>query len=392
VPSYLIQYTTPSDVHAAHFTLDDDAPLEPQVRQVIEELRLQGHVLRGGPSDELAVFWQGQELDLRQSPRTLGVRASRPLELRMRPKPVASHQLIGDRYLSRVSYAAVLLGAMAASAVWALGLLVHDLPPVPASWQHLAADGWFAALLGVVIGGVVSGWEAQHTGTPVVASVSRGSLVGAVSALLAIAVGALLHMIVPPGLLALPVRLLTWAGLFGGLAGTLQWLHQPSEERAPGAAFLLGAGGGALGALLFNLPGAMTALWQGLALAMGGACVGYAVTGMRLRGARALVELEASNRRRVGLLRTRAFVLSSREQIPLRDVRAGDRTRPAYGASAWFDGEEVIVQPLEDPRFEAAPVSVSGTPLVAPLRLGDGETIDVGDTRYRLHVLRSGAW
>jgi hypothetical protein len=392
VPSYLIQYTTPTDVHAAHFTLDDDAPLEAQVRQVVEELRLQGHILRGGPSDELAVFWQESELDLRQTPRTLGVRSSRPLELRMRPRPVASHQLIGDRYLSRVTYAAVMLAMTAAATAWGLGLLVHDHPALPAPWGAVIADGLFGALVGVCVGATVMGWEAFQAGEPLLAGASRGGLFGALIAALGASGGSALHGALLPGLISVPLRLGTWAITFAALAGLLGRLRRERGHSAPGLAAIIGAVTGALGGLIYNLPGPLTALWQGLALLLCGGAVGYAVTGLRLRGARALVELEAAQRRQVSLLGTRAFVLRDTEQTPLPDVRRGSNTRLAFGASAWFDGSEVILQPLEDARFDAVAVSVAGTTLTEPLRLGDGETIDVGETRYRLHVLRSGAW
>jgi hypothetical protein len=392
VPTYLVQYTTPESEHAERFTLDDDLPLQPQVPQVVEEIRLRGRILRGGPDDELAVFWNGVELNLAQAPRELGISPSRPLELKMRPRAQVSHRLVADRYLPKASYAGTLIGATAAAACWAIGLCVFDLPALPervSAFAPALADALLAGLVGFGVGGAVLGFAAYRNCQPFTPAMLRGAVTGAPAVgLTALAVSAAVSALAPvagsPSILLL--RLLAWTLLAGSLAIVLVRSASGADAASSSVGIGLGAAAGTMAGLVFNLPGALAPLWQGLALALVGASAGYVAVALPLRGARALLEVEAQGQRAVGLLGARGLLLGDAAQTPLADLGRGGTT-PAWGAFAWFDGTHVILQP--DTRFAGAPTVRVGDALVTEaLRLGDGEAIDVGETRYRLHVIR----
>jgi hypothetical protein len=81
MPAYAVEFTTESGPQRTQFTLDDDRPLGPQVRQVLEELRGTGVMISGTAEDELTVVWGGRELDTAQTPQQLGISPQRTLEL-----------------------------------------------------------------------------------------------------------------------------------------------------------------------------------------------------------------------------------------------------------------------------------------------------------------------
>ena len=86
MPAYLIEFETDQGPQRRRFTIDQDRVLEPQVRQILEELNQRGTVLAGGPDQELGVFWNGREVSTGQTPAQLGLAPERSIELRMRPR------------------------------------------------------------------------------------------------------------------------------------------------------------------------------------------------------------------------------------------------------------------------------------------------------------------
>lgn len=385
MPSYLFAYSTPAGPQSARFTLDEDGALDVQVGQVIEELWQRGNAIQGAPDDELAIFWNGAEVDSRQTPRALGIVTSRPIELRMRPRPVVSHQFFAEAYFPRAAYAAVVAGMMGGVLAWLVGLLIIDLPPFMPGYAAL--DVAMAALLGACIGAAVLGADAFRRLRRPLPSVLLGAVIGAVSTTLASAAGAGLYASIGAEqnfAMALGFRVLTWSlvGLALGVSVAIPRLsRRPFDIAIAGA---LGLCAGLLGAFLYNVPGP-TALWQGLGFAVLGAAVGYGVVGLPLGQARALVEVEASDRRGVGLFGARGLVLTDEVQTALPVLTRG-RVTSGAGAMAWFDGRRVVVK-APDEANGGTLIRVGGEPLDGAVLLGDGEAIDVGTTRYRLHVV-----
>jgi hypothetical protein len=84
MPAYAVEFTTERGLQRTQFTLDDDRPLGPQVRQILEELRGTGVVISGAAEDELSVVWGGRELDTAQAPQALGISPQRTIELHMK--------------------------------------------------------------------------------------------------------------------------------------------------------------------------------------------------------------------------------------------------------------------------------------------------------------------
>src|SRR5262245_44514507 len=86
MPTFAIDFITPDGPKREQYSLDDDRPVGPQIHRVLAELRERGVVLSGGRDDVLSIEWNGMRLDESQSPAELGIKAVRPLELRMRAR------------------------------------------------------------------------------------------------------------------------------------------------------------------------------------------------------------------------------------------------------------------------------------------------------------------
>jgi hypothetical protein len=387
VPSYQITFATPDGPQTTRFTLDDDIPLDVQVPQVVEELRLRGQVIQGASDDELAVFWNGIEVDPRETPRGAGMVVARPIELRMRPRPVQSHTIVAAGYLAKAGYAGVLLGASAATLAWTAGLTLADISSLPISYAAL--DIALALMFGGAVGAALHGFAAYRRFQPVATAAVLGMMAGALGAGIGAGVALSFREIAgnTPGygtLLAL--RMGAWMLVVLGTGISLALLE--GRRASPlGLTALVATGSGLFGAIIFNFPGP-TALWQGLAFLLCGGALGYALVTWPLRSARALLEVEAVDRKLVGVLAARTTVLTDQLQTPIAAIGRGGRPdRPA--AYAWFDGSRVVVTPVDvgagAPRGTVA--RVGGLPLERAVLLGDGETVDVGETRWRLHVL-----
>ena len=251
MPTYNVDLVTERGLERVPFTLDDDRPLGPQVRHVLEELRQRGIVLRGGPEDELSVAWNGRSLDLAQTPEVLRIGPLYSLELRMlrrtgpkaaRPEPPAKPFLPKGGYLGLVS------GLSGAALAWLAGSLFTDLGTVLVSYGAL--DLTVAAILGGFVGAAILGFAALRRNEAAVPAFAIGLLLGGLGA----AAGAFL------GLLAagmgglggsrqgfVVARLLVWAltGGLGGLVLGLRWLGRDRGRLVDGLLFGLAAGGSA---------------------------------------------------------------------------------------------------------------------------------------------------
>lgn len=386
MPSYQVTFATPDGPHATRFTFDDDAPLEVQVPQIVEELRLRGIVIQGAPDDELAVLWNGAEVDLRRSPRDVGMLVARPIELRMRPRPVQSHTIVAAGYLSKAGYASVVLGASAGLVAWLVGLLLSDISALPLSYAAL--DVILALMFGASVGGAITAFEAYRRFRPVLGSGLMGMLAGAVGGILGAGAALSLKELAGSGAAygtLFTLRMVAWMLVVSGTGLTLTLLESRNAARL-GVTALATIGGGVFGAIVYNFPGP-TMLWQGVALLTGGAAIGFAVVSWPLQAGRAFLEVEAIDRELVGVLAARTTVLTDQIQTPVGAVtRRGQLERPV--AYAWFDGARVVVTPTESTVANGrGGARVGGAPLERAVLLGDGESIDVGDTRWRVHVL-----
>jgi hypothetical protein len=314
MPTYNIDLVTERGLERVPFTLDDDRPLGPQLRHVLEELRQQGIVLKGGPEDELFVAWNGRSLDLQQAPETLRIAPLYSIELRMqrrtgpkavRPEPPAKP------FLPKGAYIGLVAGLSGGAIAWLVGSLFTDLGTVLVSYGAL--DLTVAAILGGFVGAAILGFAALRRNEAAVAAVAIGLLLGA----LGTTFGALLGLLAA-GLGGLGgsrqgfvvARLLVWglAGGFGGLVLGARWFGRDRGRLVDG--LLFGVGAGALGGLIMSLPGP-TDLWQLIAFVLVGSGLGYGLS----RPARALgmVELETVSGGSVGLLRHREWEVLDNE-------------------------------------------------------------------------------
>ena len=164
MPVYVFEFVT-SDARPQQrrFTLDDDRPMRPQVEHVLAELERAGLVLQGGPADELAVRWAGQEVDASRPPAALGVTPDRPIELRMQRRrapvsiaaPPPPPEAPPTRFVPRGVYASAALGAAGAWAAWTLAGAPADGDPTSPLGTAPGLDALLALLFGVLVGAVV---------------------------------------------------------------------------------------------------------------------------------------------------------------------------------------------------------------------------------------------
>jgi hypothetical protein len=384
--SYPVTFTTNRGPQSATFQLEADSSLGIQIGQVIEELALQGQIIRGGPEDELAVYWNGTELDTTKSLRALGVSPTRPLELRMRARAPVSHHFVAESYFPKASYVAMLLGFTGGLVAWLIGLTISDVGDMLPTYRAL--DLVIAVALGACIGAPLAGFEAYRRFRGPLPRALLGLLLGALGA----AVGAIIALVIHDRLgsdatfrQSLGLRVLAWLIVAIAITSTLLLALPRRRAVHTWLALLTAAVAGALSGIVFNFPGP-TALWQGVGFGLVGAAIGFGLIGLPLGAARALVEVEALERRAVGLLGARGLALPVDAQMVLHS--RSQRGDGAESAVVRFDGRRVAVQPrTRRDGTSSGGVRVGGDVIQGTVLLGDGEAIDVGTTRYRLHVI-----
>lgn len=366
MPAYLIEFETSQGPQRRRFTIDQDRVLEPQVRQILEELNQRGVVLAGGPDDELGVFWNGREVPTGQSPAQLGLAPERSLELRMRPRrreavrvEVPAPEPLPPPAPPRGPYSAAVWGATGALVAWLATWLLDDLGPVTPSYQSL--DVVVGALLGAGVGGFVGAGAGLRRGAGAVRSALLGALLGTAGAALGAALGVFLGELVwpRPGQGAfLARRALGWgvlAGVLGAALGAAGWRTDRRRALDAGGA---GALAGIFAGVIFSLPGASD-LWQAVAFAGVGAGVGWGTAGPALR--RALGVLEQDTR---GLLALREWPVGEGTVVALPE------------ATVYCTGGICAVAP------RGAAVWVGGRELREPAELRDGDRIEAGARSY----------
>lgn len=350
MPAYVLDFLSGDGPQRRRYTLDDDRPLRGQLEQVLADLERGAVVLQGGPTDELAVYWAGRELDLAQAPSTLGVTPERPLELRMQRRrpavalPAPIPEAAPEAFTPRAVYAGATLGFTAGALAWAVTTVADDRTALLDS--DVRFDAGAALVWGAFIGTAVLVGQARRVGV----RGWRGGVTGFGVGALGAGVWAFLHLLLTESrrrgdaMLAAAWRVWVWAALAAfvavALAGaarlrTLRATAGPDSAplggtlgRAGGWAFVVGAVAGALGLL----PGE-AALWQALAMTLAGAGVGGAVGWAATYAAPAVFELEAAAEQPVGVAALREWPLPASATVYLRHGAA------ATGGAAAIVGE-----------------------------------------------------
>ncbi len=370
MPTYNVDLVTDRGLQRVPFTLDDDRPLGGQLSHILEELRQRGVVLRGGPEDELGVKWNGRDLDSARTPQALGLSPLHSIELKMRrraSRAEARAEPAAKPFLARGTYLGAAAGLSGAALGWALSQTFTDLGSLIDNYGAL--DLLVLGLLGGAIGAAVLGVAALRKGQNVPLELAGGLLLGVLTAVGGGFVGFLVSGVV--GLAAshqgfLLARLLVWA-LAGGLVGFGLALRTVATDRVRLLeGLLLGLGGGAIGAMIFSLPGP-TQVWQLFGFLLVGLAVGYGVS--RNRRALGVVELALVEGRSVGLLRHREWEIYDGQATPigrrLKIDAAGGRCRLSLAGA----GSE--------------PVIVAGKPLQGFTELLNEDELKIGDRTYR---------
>ena len=382
MPAYVLDFLSGDGPQRRRYTLDDEYPLRSQLEHVLADLERGGVVLQGGPTDELAVYWAGRELDAAEPPRALGISSDRPLELRMQRRrptvtlPAPVPESAPEAFTPRGVYAGATLGLTAGALAWAAAAVLTDRGPLLDRAARL--DGVAALLWGTLVGAGVLAAHARRLGV----SAWRGLFVGGAAGLLAAAAWtAARQAAAGPERVADTVvsplwRVGLWAALTALVAVVLAGAARLRPVRAtaapdptpPGAALmraggwalLAGAGAGALGLL----PGE-AALWQALAAALAGAGVGGATAWAGVRAAPAVFELETDGERPVGVATLREWALPGNATVYLR------RGAAAAGGAAAIVGEQGRYRLYAD----------AGSRAARELRHDDRLTL--GNARYR---------
>ena len=376
MPAYAVEFTTERGLQRTQFTLDDDRPLGPQVRQILEELRGTGVVISGTAEDELSVVWGGRDLDTTQAPQQLGIFPQRTIELHMKRRARAVKIPALAPFIPKGAYAAAVSGIAGALIAWFICSTITDLSDALPTYARLdLAEG---GMIGVFAGGFIAGGDALRRRTSIPLGAFFGVLLGLVGGVAGGAAGAGLGGLLTPRLTpaAFPLaRIVAWAVLGTALGLTLgmRWWQDDERRTVDGAWY--GALAGLVAGLLYSLPGP-SEFWQALAFAIVGAGVGAGVCAPTLRRSIAILELERGARGSVGLTRLREWGLLNGASVLLER-----------------DGSMVATVMCEATRCRIVPangggVRVSGKSISAPTELVNEDRIAIGDAQYRFRRRR----
>ncbi|MBK8056887.1 MAG: hypothetical protein IPK33_03095 [Gemmatimonadetes bacterium] len=312
-----------------------------------------------------------------------------PLELRMRPRPMvrAAAGVLAESYLPKAAYAAALLGAQAGTITWATGLLLTDLSILP---TPEAIDLTLGILFASLLGAALNGFEAYRRFGTIGRAAMMGLVVGALAGAMAMSLSLALREMTgtdPTFAVALLVRMAAWLLLGVFVQGGLGLLQRRLAARTRLSGLAIAAASGVLCAVVFNFRGP-TALWHGVALLLLGGAVGYALTGVQFWGARAIVDVEAAERRAVGVVGARGVALVPGVALPLRPLRRRGGASGEAPARVVFDGQRLLADPPPGAIVRSGlEARIDGKAIDATMTLGDGDAIDVEGTRYRVHLL-----
>ncbi len=377
MPAYAVEFTTERGLQRTQFTLDDDRPLGPQVRQILEELRGTGVVISGAAEDELSVVWGGRDLDTAQAPQALGISPQRTIELHMKRRARAAKVPALAPFVPKGAYAAAVSGMSGALLAWLIVSTITDLSDALPTYARL--DLAVGGMLGALAGAFISAGDALRTRASVPLGALFGFALGLVGGVAGGAAGAGLGGVLAPRLTASGfsvVRIVAWAVLGAAIGLTLgmRWWQSDERRTADGAGY--GALAGVIAGAVYSLPGP-SEFWQALAFAIVGAGIGAGVCAPSLRRSVAILELERNGSTRIGLTRLREWGLSSGAEVSLER-----------------DGSPVASIVCEATRCRIVPaaggggVLVAGKSVSAPTELVNEDRIGVGDAQYRFRRRR----
>ena len=377
MPAYAVEFTTERGLQRTQFTLDDDRPLGPQVRQILEELRGTGVVISGAAEDELSVVWSGRDLDTAQTPQALGISPQRTIELHMkRPVRAAKVPALAP-FVPKGAYAAAVSGMTGALLAWLIVSTITDLSDALPTYARL--DLAVGGMLGAFAGAFIGGSDALRTRTSIPLGALFGFALGLAGGVVGGAAGAGLGGVLAPRLSpsGFPLaRIVAWAvlGTAVGLTLGMRWWQNDERRTADGAGY--GALAGVIAGAVYSLPGP-SEYWQALPYSIQGAAVGAGVCAPSLRRSIAILELERTGSARIGLTRLREWGLSSGASVALER-----------------DGSAVASVVCEATRCRIVPVTggggvlVAGKAVSAPLELVNEDRIGIGDAQYRFRRRR----
>jgi hypothetical protein len=377
MPAYAVEFTTERGLQRTQFTLDDDRPLGPQVRQILEELRGTGVVISGAAEDELSVVWGGRDLDTTQTPQALGISPQRTIELHMKRRARAAKVPALAPFVPKGAYASAVSGMTGALLAWLIVSTITDLSDALPTYARL--DLAVGGMLGGFAGAFIGGSDAVRTRTSLPLGALFGFALGLAGGIAGGAAGAGLGGVLAPRVspAGFPlVRIVAWAvlGAVIGLTLGMRWWTQDERRTTDGAGY--GALAGVIAGVVYSLPGP-SEFWQALAFVIAGAGIGAGVCAPSLRRSIASLELERTGRARVGLTRLRVWGLSRGSSIALE--RDGSAV-----ASVVCEATRCRIVPMAG----GGPVLVSGKAVSAPLELANEDRIRIGDAQYRLRRRR----
>ncbi|HEY0015354.1 MAG TPA: FHA domain-containing protein [Longimicrobium sp.] len=382
MPAFAVEFLTAEGPRRAQFTLDPERELGPQVRQVLEELRQHGVVIAGGPEDELAVVWNGRELDTGATPAALGVTPQRALEIRMRPRvrpapaPPPAAVPVRIRRFTRGACAGILTGMAGGLLGWGASAWVRDLGPLLSTYARL--DTFVGAVLGAIVGATVLGGAALRRQERVLPAAVLGVLLGIAGGAGGAALGLAASGLAAEGASGFRAgRVLAWTVLGAVLAAAVALGGARRTPRPVAEAAAWGALGGVAGGVAFSFSGPGD-FWQALAFALVGAAAGGGVSWPAVRRAAGVIETESVAGREPGLLGHREWALADGARVHVRGAGPG-RTDAVV---ALADGRCWI-----GPVMQGEAVVVGGRTLAEPAELRDGDRIDLGSARFRFRRL-----
>ena len=379
MPAYTFDFTTDAGARRLQFTLDDDRALAPQLFQVHEELNQRGLVIRGGPNDELAAFWNGTEVDATRTAQQLGLSPLQPIELRMRPAPSKAPARAPEpsphSFVVKSWGVALLAGFFGALIAWTISAGLLDLGPAVDTYAEL--DGVVAVLLGVCVGTLAVGTEAWRESRNVPLAVLLGFVCGAFGGVLGAAAGGVLGNSLSVNASALTfvgVRVGAWALMSAAIGAAIALPAIRRDARRLMDGLLFGLVAGAIGGLVYCFPGPSD-VWQLLAFLIVGGAVAAGASVPALQRASAILELETVRQRGVNVVSLREWGL---------DERSHTSIGPGAAATVveWKNGRFAVVPPA------GSSIVVSGSVVGTAIYLRNYDVIEIGDARYRFRRLR----
>ena len=267
--------------------------------------------------------------------------------------------------LPRSTYLGAAAGLSGAAVGWLATQPLTDLNRAVTSYGAL--DLLVLAIIGAALGGAILGSAALRKGLPVGLETAAGLAIGALAALAGGVLGLWIGGVVGSSRNGfLVARLVGWAFVGALLGGALGSRFVAMDRTRPLDGLLFGLASGAVGALIFSLPGP-TQIWQLLAFLLIGAAVGYATS--RIDRA-AFVVWRVPSSERPHLLRHREWEVYADRAVliePNVTVQAASgrlNLCPAAGA--------------------ADPVTAGGRPVVGAADISDLTDFRVGNRAYQL--------